>query len=89
MINTNITNEQLIANEMNMKWKPTVEGSDMHTCHILPPSEIDLGLCLAVFAGSGGNYSFHRIGWKGRIWQPCKCPRGTRYVNVDRGLAKS
>ena len=25
-----------------------------HTCHILPPSEIDLGLCLAVFAGSGG-----------------------------------
>ena len=26
----------------------------VHTCHILPPSEIDLGLCLAVFAGSGG-----------------------------------
>ena len=25
-----------------------------HTCHILPPSEVDLGLCLAVFAGSGG-----------------------------------
>ena len=40
-----------------------------HTCHILPPSEIDLGLCLAVFAGSGGKYLFHRIGWKGRIWQ--------------------
>ena len=33
-----------------------------HTCHILPPSEIDLGLCLAVFAGSGGKYLFHRIG---------------------------
>ena len=34
----------------------------LHTCHILPPSEIDLGLCLAVFAGSGGKYLFHRIG---------------------------
>ena len=33
-----------------------------HTCHILPPSEIDLGLCLAVFAGSEGRYLFHRIG---------------------------
>ena len=42
-----------------------------HTCHILPPSEIVLGLCLAVFAGSGGKYLFHRIGWKGRIWQLC------------------
>ena len=43
----------------------------LHTCHILPPSEIDLGLCLAVFAGSGGKYLFHRIGWRGRIWQLC------------------
>ena len=42
-----------------------------HTCHILPPAEIDLGLCSAVFAGSGGKYLFHRIGRKGRIWQPC------------------
>ena len=33
-----------------------------HTCHILPPSEIDLGPCLAVFAGSGGKSLFHRIG---------------------------
>ena len=33
-----------------------------HTCHLLPPSEIDLGLCLAVFAGSGGTLFFHRIG---------------------------
>ena len=33
-----------------------------HTCHILPPSEIDSGLCLAVFAGSGGKHLFHRIG---------------------------
>ena len=32
------------------------------TCHILPLSEICRGLCLAVFAGSGGNYLFHRIG---------------------------
>ena len=44
-----------------------------HTCHILPPSEIDLGLCLAVFAGSGGKYLFRRIGWKGRLWQLCIC----------------
>ena len=43
-----------------------------HTCHILPPSEIDLGLCLAVVAGSGGKYVFHRIGNKGRIWQLCR-----------------
>ena len=35
---------------------------EAHTCHILPPSEIDSGLCLAVFAGSGGNCLFHRIG---------------------------
>ena len=34
----------------------------IHTCHILPPSEIDLGLCLPVFAGSGGKDLFHRIG---------------------------
>ena len=45
-----------------------------HTCHNLPPSEIDLGLLLAVFAGSGEKYLFHRIGWKGRIWQLCKLP---------------
>ena len=37
-------------------------GDLKHTCHFLPPSEIDLGLCLAVFAGSGGKYLFHRIG---------------------------
>ena len=36
--------------------------SIIHTCHILPPFEIDLGLRLAVFAGSGGKYLFHRIG---------------------------
>ena len=33
-----------------------------HTCHNLPPSEINLGLCLAVFASSEGRYLFHRIG---------------------------
>ena len=33
-----------------------------HTCHILPPFEIDLGLCLVVFADSGGKHLFHRIG---------------------------
>ena len=34
----------------------------LHTCHVLPASEIDLGLSLAVFAGSGGKYLLHRIG---------------------------
>ena len=43
----------------------------IHTYHNLPPSEIDGGLFLADFAGSGGIYLFHRIGWKGRIWQLC------------------
>ena len=33
-----------------------------HTLHILPPSEIDLGLFWAVFAGSEGKHLFHRIG---------------------------
>ena len=33
-----------------------------HTCHNLPPSEIDGGLFLALFAGSEGKYLFHRIG---------------------------
>ena len=41
---------------------PLRNGNWVHTCHILPPSEIDLGLCLALFAGSGGKYLFHRIG---------------------------
>ena len=41
---------------------PDAFGVYNHTCHIRPPSEIDLGLCLAVFAGSGGKYLFHRIG---------------------------
>ena len=40
-----------------------------HTCHVLPPSEIDGGLFLAVFTGSEGKKLFHRIGRKGRIWQ--------------------
>ena len=35
---------------------------DVHTRHILPPSEIDLGLFRADFAGSGGKCLFHRIG---------------------------
>ena len=51
------------------RWQGRGLSREVHTCHILPPSEIDLGLCFAVFAGSGGKYSFHRIGWKGRIWQ--------------------
>ena len=51
----------------------TAEHCPKHTCHILPPSEIELGLFLAVFAGLEGRYLFHRIGWKGRIWQLCQC----------------
>ena len=39
-----------------------LEAGELHTCHILPPSEIDGGLFSAVFAGSGGRYLFHRIG---------------------------
>ena len=31
------------------------------------------GAVSAVFAGSGGKYLFHRIGWKGRIWQAWSC----------------
>ena len=38
------------------------DGGDQPGAIILPPSEIDLGLCLAVFAGSGGKHLFHRIG---------------------------
>ena len=59
--------EFLCFNAMPCRHMPLL----VHTCHILPPSEIDLGLSLAVFAGSGGKYLFHRIGWKGRIWQLC------------------
>ena len=51
------------------KGQQDAHGRYSHTCHNLPPSEIDLGLCLAVFAGSEGRYLFHRIGRKGRIWQ--------------------
>ena len=40
-----------------------------HTRHILPPSEIDLGLCWADFTDLEGKHLFHRNGWKGRIWQ--------------------
>ena len=43
-----------------------------HICHILPHSEIDLGLCLADFTDFEGKHLFHWIGWKGRIWQLCK-----------------
>ena len=49
-------------------------GFLFHTCHILPPSEIDLGLFWAVFTSSGEKYLFHRIGRKGRIWQLCPWP---------------
>ena len=44
-----------------------------HICHILPPSEIDEGMFSAVFAGWEGKSLFHRIGWKGRMWQLRSC----------------
>ena len=48
----------------------TCRGRQHHTRHILLPSEIDLRLFWADFTGSEGKHLFHRIGWKGRIWQP-------------------
>ena len=33
-----------------------------HSCHILPPSEIDLGLFWADFTDLEGKHPFHRIG---------------------------
>ena len=48
--------------QMRVHLPTTLQALPGHTCHILPPSEIDLGLCLAVFEGSGGRYLFHRIG---------------------------
>ena len=33
----------------------------IHTCHILPPSEIDLGLRLAAFAAREGNIYFTEL----------------------------
>ena len=50
-----------VGTNVFVRSRPT-NPTQLHTCHILPPSEIDLGLCLAVFAGSGGKYLFHRIG---------------------------
>ena len=41
---------------------------DPHTCHILPPSEIDLGLCLAVLAGSEGRYLFRSLFLQAQNW---------------------
>ena len=50
--------------------RPAAHGRDdfaagdliIHTCHILPPSEIDLGLFWADFTDSEGRHLFHRIG---------------------------
>ena len=53
--------EQILDSEF-LLCEPGVPEQSPHTWHILPPSEIDLGLCLAVFAGSEGRYLFHRIG---------------------------
>ena len=36
-----------------------------HTCHILPPSEIDIGLCLAVLQAQEGNIYFAE--WAERV----------------------
>ena len=45
--------------ERHLADRPAAAGQDGgHTCHILPPSEIDWGLCFAVFAVSGGKYIY-------------------------------
>ena len=62
------------------RWNKTTRY--VHTCHILPPSEIDLGLCWADFTDLEGNYLFHRIGWKGRI---C-CNIETKQHDMLQGL---
>ena len=36
-------------------------SNNFHTCHILPPSEIDLGLCLAVLQAQEGNICFTEL----------------------------
>ena len=46
----------------NILYSTTVPTVYDHTRHILPASEIDLGLFWADFTGSEGKYLFHRIG---------------------------
>ena len=67
----NCTCEHMVRTESCQTASSDQKGhcGQFHSCHILPPSEIDLGLCFAIFAVSGGEHLFHRIGWKGRIWQ--------------------
>ena len=44
------------------RWTWRSLQAHLHTRHILPPSEIDLGLCWADFTDSEGKHLFHRIG---------------------------
>ena len=38
---------------------------------------------LGGFAGSEGKYLFHRVGWKGRIWQPCQCYYESQWYSAN------
>ena len=42
--------------------RPRPPRPEPHTRHILPPSEIDVGLFRADFADLEGKHLFHRIG---------------------------
>ena len=51
-------------------------GSDLFQTYLpySTPLWNRFGAVFAILTGSGGKYLFHRIGWKGRIWQLCqKC----------------
>ena len=59
----------------------------VRTCHILPPSEVDLGLCLAAFAGSEGNIYFTELAGRveyGNYGVPC----GPRLSRGNQGGPK-
>ena len=58
-------------------------------CHILPPSEIGWGLFSYVFTGSEGKHLFHRIGWKGRIWQLHSMSRVAKLSPFGGGALKT
>ena len=51
-----------LANTKEAEWARALALANPPTRHILPPSEIDLGLFWAVFTGLEGKKLFHRIG---------------------------
>ena len=63
-VNPQTKNRKLRISESESLGTPlwTWEFHPLPTRHILPPSEIDLGLFWAVFTGLEGKKLFHRIG---------------------------